>query len=93
MAFGLVQSSVERSTSRHGQPQVSAQLLYRLALVLVLGIIVWKWVNFWLTQGNLETIERFRAVNTSNSSYSSNKSNSKSCLSTHAQTLGSTRLQ
>ena len=29
--------------------------------------------------------ERFRAVNTSNSSYSSNKSNSKSCLSTHAQ--------
>ena len=37
--------------------------------------------------------ERFRAVNTSNSSYSSNKSNSKSCLSTHAQTLGSTRLQ
>ena len=45
MAFGLVHSSVERSTSRHGHLQASARLLYRLALVLVLGLIVWKWVN------------------------------------------------
>ena len=45
MAFGLVQSSAERSTSRHGHPQASAPLLYRLALVLVLGFIVWKWLN------------------------------------------------
>ena len=45
MAFGLVRSSVERSTSRHGHLQASARLLYQLALVLVLGLIVWKWVN------------------------------------------------
>ena len=45
MAFGLVHSSVERSTSRHGHLQASARLLYRMALVLVLGLIVWKWVN------------------------------------------------
>ena len=44
-AFSLVHSSVERSTSRHGHLQASARLLYRLALVLVLGLIVWKWVN------------------------------------------------
>ena len=31
MAFGLVHSSVERSTSRHGHLQASAQLLYGLA--------------------------------------------------------------
>ena len=31
--------------SRHGHLQASARLLYRLALVLVLGLIVWKWVN------------------------------------------------
>ena len=36
---------MERSTSRHGHLQASARLLYRLALVLVLGLIVWKWVN------------------------------------------------
>ena len=45
MAFGLVHSSVERSTSRHGHLQASAPLLCRLALVLVLGLIVCKWVN------------------------------------------------
>ena len=45
MAFGLVHSSMERSTSRHGHLQASARLLYRLALVLVLGLIVWKLVN------------------------------------------------
>ena len=45
MAFGLVHSSVERSTSRHGHLQASARLLYRLAFVLVLGLILWKWVN------------------------------------------------
>ena len=46
MAFGLLHSSVERSsTSRHGHLQASARLLSRLALVLVLGLIVWKWVN------------------------------------------------
>ena len=45
MAFGLVHSSVVRSTSRHCHLQASARLLYRLALVLVIGLIVWKWVN------------------------------------------------
>ena len=45
MAFGFVHSSVERSTSRHGHLQASAQLLYRLALVLVLGLIESIWVN------------------------------------------------
>ena len=49
--------------------------------------------NSYLADAHIKKGERFRAVNTSNSSYSSNKSNSKSCLSTHAQTLGSTRLQ
>ena len=50
MAFGLVHSSVERSTSRHGHLRASARLLYRLALVLVFGLIVWKWVNIPWTQ-------------------------------------------
>ena len=45
MAFGLVHSSVEQSSSRHDHLQASARLLYRLALVLVLGLIVWKWVK------------------------------------------------
>ena len=45
MAFCLVHSSVERSTSKYGHLQASARLLYRLALVLVLGLIVWKWMN------------------------------------------------
>ena len=45
MAFGLVHSSVERSTSRHGHLQASARLLYQLALVLVLGLIVWKCIR------------------------------------------------
>ena len=44
-AFGLVHSRVEQSTSRHGYLQASARLLYRLALFLVLGFIVWKWVH------------------------------------------------
>ena len=34
MAFGLVHSSVERSTSRHGRSQACAWLLYQLAFVL-----------------------------------------------------------
>ena len=37
MAFGLVHSSAERSTSRHGHHQASAGLLNQLAFVLVLG--------------------------------------------------------
>ena len=45
MTFGLVHSSVKRLTSRHGHLQVSVRLLYMLALVLVLCLIVWKWVN------------------------------------------------
>ena len=45
MAFGLVHSSVERSIPRHGHLQAISQLHYRLALVSVLGLIVWKWVN------------------------------------------------
>ena len=36
---------MEQSTSRHGHLQASARPLYRLALVLVLGHIFWKWVN------------------------------------------------
>ena len=45
MAFGLVYSSAEQSTFRHGHPQASTRLFYRLALVLVLGVIVWKRLN------------------------------------------------
>ena len=45
MAFGLVHLSAEQSISRHGHPQASARLLYRLALVLILGFTVWKWMN------------------------------------------------
>ena len=45
MAPCPVQSSWERSAARHGQPQARAQLLYRFAFVLVLGFIIWKWLN------------------------------------------------
>ena len=56
MAFGLVHSSVERSTSWHGHLQASARLLYGLAWICLLiapvpvhcfsiTFIVWKWVN------------------------------------------------
>ena len=45
MAFGLLHSSGEQPTSRHGHPQASARLPYRLALLLVLGFIIWKWLN------------------------------------------------
>ena len=45
MAFGLVHTNVERSTSRHGHPQASAGLIYQLAMVLGFGLIVWKRLN------------------------------------------------
>ena len=48
MAFGPVHSSVERSTSRHCHPQASARLLYRMALVLILGFIVSKWLTQYI---------------------------------------------
>ena len=44
-AFSLVHSRVEWSTSKHGHLQAGARLLNRLALVLVLGFIVWKWMH------------------------------------------------
>ena len=49
MALGFVRSTVELLTCGHGITpvrgfhQLTCPLLYRLALVLVLGICVWKW--------------------------------------------------
>ena len=45
MVPGLVDSRVERSAARHGHPQARARLLYRLAFALVLGFIIWIWLN------------------------------------------------
>ena len=39
MASGFVKA--ELSTYRHGRPQVTCRLLYKL----VCGLILWKWIN------------------------------------------------
>ena len=43
MASGFVKA--ELSTCRHGRPQVTCRLLYKSVLLLVFGLILWKWMN------------------------------------------------
>ena len=43
MASGFVKA--ELSTCRHGLPQVTCRLLYKSVLLLVFGLILWKWMN------------------------------------------------
>ena len=43
MDSGFVKA--ELSTCRHGRPQVTCRLLYKSVLLLVFGLILWKWMN------------------------------------------------
>ena len=43
MASGFVKA--ELTTCRQGRPQVSCRLLYKSVLLLVFGLIPWKWTN------------------------------------------------
>ena len=43
MASGFVKE--ELMTCRQGRPQVSCRLLYKSVLLLVFGLILWKWMN------------------------------------------------
>ena len=43
MASGFVKA--ELTTCREGRPQVSCRLLYKSVLLLVFGLILWKWMN------------------------------------------------
>ena len=43
MASGFVKAEV--TTCRQGRPQVSCRLLYKSVLLLVFGLILWKWMN------------------------------------------------
>ena len=47
MASGFVIKSDEEelSTCRHGRPQVTCRLLYKSTVLLVFGLILWKWMN------------------------------------------------
>ena len=47
MASGFVRKSVkgEFSTCRHGRTQVTCRLLYKSTLLMVFGLILWKWLN------------------------------------------------
>ena len=51
MALGFVRSTVELLTYRRGitpvrgYHQLTCPLLYRLALILVFGLCVWKWTS------------------------------------------------
>ena len=55
MALGLVRSTVELLTCRRGITpvrgfhQLTCPLLYRLALMLVFGLCVWKWTSLVTT--------------------------------------------
>ena len=35
----------EMTTCRHGRPQFSCRLLFKSVLLLVFGLILWKWMN------------------------------------------------
>ena len=35
----------EMSTCRHGRPKVTCRLLYKSVLLLVFGLVLWKWMN------------------------------------------------
>ena len=43
MASGFVKA--ELTTCRQGRTQVSCRLLYKSVLLLVFGLVLWKWVN------------------------------------------------
>ena len=43
MASGFVKA--ELTTCRQGRPKVSCRLLYKSVLLLVFGLILWKWMN------------------------------------------------
>ena len=43
MASGFVKSKL--STCRHGRPQVTCRQHYKSVLLLVFGLILWKWMN------------------------------------------------
>ena len=43
MALGFVKA--ELTTCRQGRLQVSCRLLYKSVLLLVFGLILWKWMN------------------------------------------------
>ena len=43
MASGFVKA--ELTTCRQGRPQVSCWLLYKSVLLLIFGLILWKWMN------------------------------------------------
>ena len=43
MASGFVKA--ELTTCRQGRPQFSCRLLYKSVLLLVFGLILWKWMN------------------------------------------------
>ena len=43
MASGFVKA--ELSTCRHGRPKVTSRLLYKTVLLLIFGLILWKWMN------------------------------------------------
>ena len=43
MASGFVKA--ELSNCRRGRPQVTCRLLYKSVLLLVFGLILWKWMN------------------------------------------------
>ena len=47
MASGFVRKSDkgELSTCRHGRPQVACRLLHKSALLLVFGLVLWKWMT------------------------------------------------
>ena len=47
MASGFVRKSVkgELSTCRHGRTQLTCWLLYKSTLLMVFGLILWKWMN------------------------------------------------
>ena len=47
MASGFVRQSakVKSSTCRYGRPKVTCRLLYKSVLLLVFGLILWKWMN------------------------------------------------
>ena len=47
MATGFVRKSVkgELSTCRHGRTQVTCRLLYKSILLMIFGLILWKWLN------------------------------------------------
>ena len=43
MASGFIKA--ELSTCRHGRPQVTCRLHFKSVLLLVFGLILWKWMN------------------------------------------------